>query len=121
MVGASGTVLGFVGLTVLDVLLNIPKKLFLCLRLIIILAALIFFIITVATKASSLIWSIIQSFSIPKADFRKSSEVNVKYVPAFEVTIQFFAQSHPSLLSKADLLYENLGCTAFEGYLGEVK
>ena len=50
IVGASGAVMGFVGLTVADIAINSGDLLQILLRLIIILAAVVFFIVTAVTK-----------------------------------------------------------------------
>lgn len=50
VVGASGAVMGFVGLTIADLTLNCGEWIHVLLRLIIILAAVIFFIVTAVTK-----------------------------------------------------------------------
>ncbi len=53
MVGASGAVMGFVGLTVADIAINSGDLLHILLRLSIILAAVVFFIVTAVTKVSA--------------------------------------------------------------------
>lgn len=51
VVGASGTVLGFVGLTVADLVVNFGELRTALLRLVITAAAIIFFIVTAVSKA----------------------------------------------------------------------